>query len=244
MNTEEYGRMYAAEGSHWWYRALHAHVRDACARYAPGARRVADVGCGTGAMAAQLATVADVVGLDFSREGLAYCRRRGLTRLARGDAGHLPLAPGAFDVVLLLDVLYHRNVGDPQAVLGEVHRVLAPGGVVVINVPAYAWLHSSHDIAVHTGRRFTRGEVCGLLRAAGFAVCFASYWNTLFFPAIVLLRVYRRWVPPQGSDVSETTSPAVNRVLGGAMACERALMRVVPLPFGVSVFVVARKGAE
>ena len=244
MNTEEYGRMFAVEDSHWWYVALRAHVRAACAQFAARATRIVDVGCGTGGMAVGLAMGAEVVGLDFSNEGLAYCRKRGLTRLARGDAAHLPLQPGACDVVLLLDVLYHRNVGDPLAVLGEVHRVLAPGGVVVINVPAYGWLRSSHDVAVHTERRFTRREVCGLIRAAGFEVCFASYWNMLLFPAIVLLRGYRRWVPPKGSDVAEAGMPLVNWVLGGFMACERALMRVVPLPFGVSVFVVARKGGE
>lgn len=244
MNTEEYGRMFAAEERHWWYRALHRHVREAVRRFAPAAGRVVDLGCGTGAMAAELGDGRVVTGVDYAAEGLALCRQRGIGRLVRADVSRVPLLDGCADVVLLLDVLYHRSVGDPGMVLREAHRLLAPGGCLVLNVPAYGWLRSSHDVAVHTGRRFTRGEIVSLVRAAGFEVCMASYWNTLFFPAIVLLRVYRRWVPLQGSDVSETTSPAVNRLLGGVMACERGLMRVVPLPFGVSVFVVARKGGE
>lgn len=244
MNTEEYARMFAVEDTHWWYRALHTLVRQALRRHAPEARRIADIGCGTGAMAAQLADVARVIALDFSPEGLAFCQQRGLRQLARADAAHLPLGARVADTALLLDVLYHRNVAEPAVVLEEVHRILAPGGIVVVNVPAYQWLHSSHDVAVHTGRRFTRPAVNRLLEEAGFEIVQSSYWNTVLFPAIVAVRLALRALPNRGSDLSEDTSPLVNRAIGAIMALEHRIMWRFSLPFGLSIFVVARRGTD
>ncbi len=243
MNTEEYACMRAVEDAHWWYRGLHTLALQALARHAPTASRIVDIGCGTGGMAARLPSGLLGAALDFNPGALAFCRERGIGPLLRGDASVLPFADATFDIALLLDVLYHKNVGEPDRVLREVRRVLVPGGAVVINVPAYQWLYSSHDVAVQTGRRFTRGQINGLLREAGFDVIESSYWNTALFPAICAVRLLRRWIPPGTSDV-KAGNPIINRLLGGLLALERACMRCCSLPFGVSVFVVARRRAE
>ena len=243
VNTEEYARMRAVEDAHWWYRGLHALVHRALERHAPMAARIVDIGCGTGGMASRLPGYRVVAALDFNPSALAFCRARGIGRLVRGDGSALPIATGSADVALVLDVLYHKNVAEPGRVLRELRRVLVPGGVVVINVPAYQWLYSSHDVAVQTGRRFTRGQINELLREAGFDVIESSYWNTALFPAICAVRLLRRWVPPGASDV-KAGNPIINRLLGALLALERACMRCCSLPFGVSVFVVARRRVE
>ena len=243
MNTEEYACMRAVEDSHWWYRGLYALVRRALDRHGPHAARIVDIGCGTGGMASRLSHGALCAALDYSPDALAFCRQRGMVRLLRSDAAHLPLAAASADAALVLDVLYHKNVPNPGQVLREVRRVLAPGGVLVVNVPAYQWLYSSHDVAVHTGRRFTRGEIDGLLRDAGFEVIESTYWNTALFPAICAVRLLRRWISPGASDV-KAGSPLVNGVLGGLLALERACMGWFPLPFGVSIFVAARRRGD
>jgi SAM-dependent methyltransferase len=239
VNTEEYACMRAVEDAHWWYRGLHTLVLQALARHAPTAARIVDIGCGTGGMGSRLSGKRLVAALDFNPDALTFCRARGIVPLVRGDGTSLPIATGCADVALVLDVLYHKNVAEPGRVLSELRRVLAPGGVVVINVPAYQWLYSSHDVAVQTGRRFTRGQINGLLSEAGFDVIKSSYWNTALFPAICAVRLLRRWVPPGTSDVKEG-NPTINRLLGALLAMERACMRCCSLPFGVSVFVVAR----
>jgi SAM-dependent methyltransferase len=240
VNTEEYACMRAVEDDHWWYRGLHALAGGALKRYVPKVTRIVDIGCGTGGMAARLPRGSLCAALDYDPGALTFCRERGIVPLLRGDASFLPFADDSFDAALVLDVLYHKNVAEPAQVLREVRRVLAPGGVVVINVPAYQWLYSSHDVAVQTGRRFTRVEINRLLRGAGFEVVESSYWNTALFPAICAVRLVRRWVPPGASDV-KAGSQMVNRVLGGLLALERVCMRCVSLPFGVSVFIVARR---
>ena len=243
MNSEEYGCMRAVEDSHWWYRGLHALVLRTLDRHGSSKTRIVDIGCGTGGMAAQLNPNMLKAALDFNPDALGYCRSRGIRRMLRGDASTLPFADGSADAALILDVLYHKHITEPLAVLREVRRVLMPGGIVVINVPAYQWLYSSHDVAVHTGRRFTRGGINGLLRDAGFQVLESSYWNTALFPAICAVRLLRRWAPPGTSDV-KAGSPLVNKVLGALLALERACMALFPLPFGVSIFVVAIRGSD
>lgn len=244
MNTEEYACMRAVEDSHWWYGGLHALVTGAVARHLKAGAPVVDVGCGTGGMAARLPTGYPVTGLDLAPEAVAFCRERGMTRLAQADAGQLPVGEGVADGVLLLDVLYHMGVPDRAAVLREAYRILRPGGVVVLNVPAYQWLYSSHDVAVHTAHRFTRGEINGLLREAGFEIVQSTYWNSLLLPAIIACRVARKWLPERGSDLESDTPGWVNGVLGGLLAVERTLMPCCSLPAGLSIFVVARRPGQ
>src|SRR6202012_379316 len=133
----------------------------------------------------------------------------------------LPFADAAFAAIVSVDVLCHRNVDEAQA-LGQFHRCLAVGGVLILNLPAYRWLMSRHDTAVYNARRYTRKQVVGLLRAAGFRPIFASYWNVVLFPIMVMPR---KLLPAgSGSDV-KLQSGLVEAMCRAATAFERALMR-------------------
>ena len=244
MNESEYETMFRVEERHWWYRGLRALVREHLPRIPGTPTRVLDVGCGTGVTMAVLAPECAVSGLDYSPLALERCRRRGRTGLVRGDAGALPHAAASFDAVLLLDVLYHRGVSDRAGVLAEARRVLKPHGILITNVPAYQWLYSSHDAAVHTAHRFTKREVRSLLRAAGFQLGSLSYWNSILFPPAAMVRLLRRNRPGSASDLEDYKSGATGHFFGAILAIERALMRLTPLPFGLSVFAVAKKAEE
>lgn len=242
MQPEEYELMYRAEDAHFWYRALRALQHRAMRRHVADAPvLLLDIGCGTGASLEYLPDAVHGVGIDAAPEALLWSGRRGLTRLARASAVELPFPGEAFDCALMMDVLYHRAVPDRAAALREAGRVLRPGGTLLVNVPAYAWLYSSHDEAVHTGRRFTRRELLRLLRQSGFDVLECSYWNTLLFPGIALARLLRRGRRQRGSDLADTAPAGAGTVLPWVFCAERFLMRFLPLPFGLSVFAVARK---
>jgi hypothetical protein len=98
---------------------------------------------------------------------------------------------------------------------------------------------SRHDAAVYNVRRYTRKQVVALLRAAGFRPIFASYWNVVLFPLMVITR---KLLPSHsGSDV-KLQSGIVEALCRAATALERALMRCgVRFPFGGSVLAVATK---
>ncbi|HPO13930.1 MAG TPA: methyltransferase domain-containing protein [Candidatus Hydrogenedentes bacterium] len=251
MNREEYERMYRVEDTHWWYRSLHALVEDFLGAYPPpppsanqhrpASRALIDIGCGTGALLNQLDRHGQVFGIDLAPEALACCRKRSRTRLAQASAMALPFPAENFQAAFMMDVLYHLNVADPMTPLREAHRVLQPGGLLFVNVPAYAWLYSSHDHAVHTARRFTRTQLVEYLQQAGFEAVRISYWNSLLFPIVAAVRLARKWMPNRGSDLPEEGGSALNTPLLFLLSVERFLIRRCSLPFGLSIFAVAEK---
>ncbi len=249
--------MASADPSMWWYAGLRAVVLDAifrpcchgqeCWEVLTGPRhaQILDVGAGTGGMLrviseAQVSHEWRLVALDSSEQACEILRERlpGMTVL-QSDAASLPFGAGTFDAVLCLDVLGHRSV-TPAEVLKEIYRVLRPGGRLVVNVSAYRWLLSYHDIAVNQTTRFSRRELSALLEDAGFHTCRTTYWNTLLFPAMVI----RRKILPRRDGMSDVSDDGrlIEAVGGAAMRLERVLLkRGVRLPFGGSVLAVARR---
>jgi SAM-dependent methyltransferase len=242
MERREYEKSFALEGEHWWFRAKRALVRSVLRRHGRLDGRGLDVGCGTGGMLQALAGHGTWVGLDAEPLALDFSRKRGLARLVTGSTGALPFRSNSFDACLCLDVLYHRAVGSDAVALAECHRVLTPGGLLVVTDSALAWLRSAHDDAVHGQRRYSRRELVARIRAAGFTPLFASYTYCLIFPAVAAFRALRqlRGRAETGSDVFPLPRPLTACLLA-VQAAERALLRVVPLPFGSSVLCVARK---
>ena len=149
MRPEEYATLRRVEDEHWWYRQLRRVVRWHLDRFAPGwqARAILDAGCGTGGNLAHLPGAGRRVGLDVSTDALACARKRNLTQLVRGTVASLPFAAASFDAAISTSVIYHQWVRDPAVALRELHRVLRPGGLLFLDVPAYASLASSHDVA-------------------------------------------------------------------------------------------------
>ncbi len=234
--------MFRVEDLHWWYRGLRALIQSSWNAYAPRpSGNILDIGCGTGANLALFAGENSAAGIDYSSAALERCRQRGLTRVARADAQALPFPSESFDGALMIDVLYHLDVSNKVQALSEAARVLRPGGILIANVPAYQWLYSSHDEAIHTGRRFTRRELVTLIESAGLEALRVTYWNTILFPAIAILRLWRRRVDHEASDLQGYSDNPAARVLGGILSMERAAMRLGNLPFGLSIFAVARK---
>jgi hypothetical protein len=117
--------------------------------------------------------------------------------------------------------------------------VLRPGGLLLLNLPAFSFLHSAHDDAVHTARRFRRAEVSGLLGSHGFAVRSLSYWTTLLFPAAVIARTLGGSSSGRDFEVQGPLATAKNRALAGLMSLELAWLRRWRLPVGVALFAVA-----
>jgi SAM-dependent methyltransferase len=242
VEPEQYALMARVERDHWWYRGMRrlaAALLDE--QLIPGpARRVLDAGCGTGGTTAWLRRYGAVVGVDLAAEAAPFWRDRGLHAMARGSVAALPFAGDRFDLVTCFDVLYHRGVVDETAALGEFCRVLRPGGLLLVRVPAYNWLQAGHDVAVHTRRRYTRGEVVASVEAAGFAVVAATYGNGLLLPLAVAKRVSERW---RGASQEEMVVPPapVNALFAAALGLEAHVVPRWPLPAGLSVLVLGRK---
>ena len=236
MERREYTLMDAAEGRMWWYRALHDRLADALV----GVRgRVLDAGCGTGGMLVALGMsqpALELVGLEWDGDAARRAREKSGAAIVCGNVNALPFCHASFDAVIVADVLCHRAV-EPMTTLAELHRVLRPGGRLVVNMPAYAWLLSVHDRKVHNARRWT---------ARGMRDCLAAlldslevrtrYWNGLLLPLMVLQRKLLARGDDAASDVAPF-SPWLDATLHAITVIERRLP--FPLPAGGSVLATA-----
>jgi SAM-dependent methyltransferase len=235
VNPREYRALFEVEDHHWWFVALRREIARALERHPPSraGTRWLDAGCGTGGLLANLRAGAPAsrVGVDASLQGLLLARSRGLAGLAAGSVGTLPFAGESFGVVTSIDVR-------------EAHRCLEPGGLLILQVPAFSWLFGEHDRAVWTDRRFRRAEVDRLLRETGFSVRESFYRMSLLFPAAALRRLGKRGTGPEGEARSDVrpASAFVNAFFGAVLRLEAALARLgLRFPFGLSVFCVAQK---
>ena len=218
----------------WWYRGRALVVTRALRRFATCGQLVLDYGAGSGGMHASLAEFGDVFAFEPDVEARAEASRRGYACVWGSDKD---IAQRTYDIAAFCDVLEH--VEDDRETLMHVRRSLAPGGHVVITVPAYQWMWSAHDVAHHHFRRYTKTQVGKLLESAGFEVRFASYWNALLFPLAIVLRIVGK-----SGEGSLGLPGVINETLRALIALEANIMRLVPLPFGLSVVAVGRRRDE
>ena len=242
MESDELERMARFEDWYWWHTARRTIVRRILRRFAPPRARILDLGCGTGATTASLAEFGAVCGIDMGPAALKHASARGLA-VARGSAEHVPLRASALDVVVALDVLEHLD--DDRRALREILRVLRPGGILLATVPAYTFLWSSHDDAIGHRRRYVRSELRERVAAAGFEIPLCSYIMGSVLPIAVVVRLAERLRPRRGPPQSSYPElpRAVNAVLARVAALGGQLAPIVPLPFGLSIMIVARRPA-
>ena len=206
--------------------------------------RVLDAGCGTGGLLAKIAAdlpQATVIGLDADQQACERAAAKSARPVCRGSVNALPFADTSLSAIFSADVLCHRDVDERQALV-QFHRCLMPGGILVLNLPAYSWMLSRHDAAVYNVRRYTRGRIARLLRSAGFRPLYASYWNFVLFPIMVITR---KLLPGVGdaSDVKSYPAP-IEALCRAATGFERALLkRGLRFPFGGSLIAIAGKSA-
>jgi SAM-dependent methyltransferase len=236
MEPAEYALMDAAEERMWWYRGLHARLLTALAEVHG---IVLDAGCGTGGLLARLRAVRPDLGLIGVEWAELACRRaaaKSSAPIARGSVNTLPFASASFDGVIAADLLCHGAVR-PVSALSELMRVLRPGGRLVVNMPAYAWLLSAHDRQVHNVRRLTANQLTAMLFEAGFRKVHARYWNSLLLPLMVVQRkVLSR--KNTNSDVA-AFPPWIDTILHGMTEIERHLP--FAWPAGGSVLATAER---
>jgi SAM-dependent methyltransferase len=244
MDDASIHEMFALEDRHWWFLGKRLLVAALLSNVDLRGRRVLDVGCGTGGVLSALGADAVAVGVDRSRAALTYCRRRGIRNLACADGDKLPFAPGSFDVVTMLDVLEH--FADEAALLASVRALLAPGGTLLVSVPAFQFLWSAHDEVLQHVRRYTAGRLERVLAAADLVVERVTYTNVVAFaPAVVVRGIIGRFRRGGGATDFSEQDAFVNEALLATYRMEAAaIRRGRRLPVGLSVAAVVRRPAQ
>ena len=246
MEREEYRRMFELEDHHWWFQSrlmmteglLHEYLLPEFDGRRP---KLLDLGCGTGLWLQRRAADCEAFGLDLSREALAFCRTRHLRPVALADAVRLPLGDATFDIVTAFDLIEH--VADDHGLIGEVRRVLRPGGYLLASVPAHPMLWSGHDVSLHHRRRYTRRTFEALFPGAQWRTVRMTAGFTLVFPPAALLRLSRRLASSERPPQSDThlVPEWINRLMIGLHRYEAAWLRRHDLPIGISLMTIRQK---
>ena len=242
MSPEAYLEMAETEVEHWWFRGrrdvLCSVLREL--GLAPRAR-VLEVGSGTGGNLDILAQFGSVSGLEMDSSALAMSVERtgGRFDLRLGCCpDDVPFQDAAFDLVCFFDCLEH--ISDDAGSLRRMHALLAPGGSIVVTVPAYQWLWSAHDEFLHHRRRYDRASLTRCAQAAGYRVERVTYFNTLLFPLAVAARWCDRLLRRGRSSGDAVPAEPLNAALYGIFKSEASWLAHHGLPFGISLLAVLK----
>jgi SAM-dependent methyltransferase len=231
-----------AEDRHWWYRGRRSVLERVIADLGlPERARILDAGCGSGRNMVELARRGPVTGVELSDTSVSLARARDAGEVIEGSVLQMPFDSDSFDLAVCLDVIEHLE-SDLEA-LAELRRVIAPGGTLLVTVPAYQWLWSGHDEINHHQRRYTRRSLQLVAERGGWEQVRTTYFNSLLLPVAILLRVLDRlsrkttessldlWVPPE----------PINWLLERPLTIEAALIgRGGRIPAGLSLLAVFR----
>ena len=201
-------------------------------------RRVLEVGCGLGNFTEQLRDRECVVGLDVDPACIAHHQERFRDAahirsftLDALDPALLELRRENLDSIACLNVLEH--IEDDLGLLRRMHELLPAGGRVVLLVPAFMALYGEIDRNLGHYRRYTRASMQATARQAGLAVRQMRFMNTVgFFGWWMNAKILRKTQQSEGQIAffDRFVVPAMSR-----------LERLVPPPFGQSLFVVLEK---
>jgi SAM-dependent methyltransferase len=253
MDAAEYTNLEATERDHWYYSGKRQLVREWINRVRPPApeKVLLDCGAGTGCFAKEMEAFCRVLVLDDHAEALQLLRTRFKPEQVLDlVGGEVPLPDASVDYVTALDVLEH--VPDDRAVVQGFHRLLKPGGLAVVTVPASMALWSDWDVGLHHHRRYDREQLKALFPDEQWELVHLNYTNVVVYPAVWVVRKWRALMAPRDRVGNLAVNAGARSEDKVPAAWLNGLLRSlfvgmgrssVPMPFGVSLLLVARRRA-
>lgn len=209
MNLDYAAAMDAAfEKDHWWIRSRFRLIDLAINHLeSPAPWSVLELGCGTGINLDYLVAhhpkrIAHLCGVDpeaAPRHESRLVIRKDVPMNAR------------YDLILAMDVLEHLS--DPLSMLNALGPLLKASGRLLVTVPAFQWLWTRFDDLAHHHRRYTLGELCGLLEAAGYQIDTRFYAFGTLFPLFAAQRLALKLMPWRDERVFRQEPQWLNRIL-------------------------------
>jgi SAM-dependent methyltransferase len=239
---------HSVEYTNWWFVARRDMLFKFFAKYKiPKDARILDIGCAAGTFLLELknAGYTHLTALDYSADAIARVKEKGITDAYVMD-GHKPeFDADSFDVLISSDSLEHLE--NDQLALSNWYKILKPGGIGIVLVPAYNFLWTEHDDINYHFRRYTKTDLKNKAANAGFSIQSSGYNYVLFFIPTAIVRGILRLFSKKKKDTHEADGqilnlPAwVNKAFIIYQKMENSVCKYVSMPFGVSAFVTFRK---
>ena len=230
------------EDSYWWFVGRRKVISYLAGRYLIGnKRKILDWGCGAGGNFKMLSQFGEVLGVDSSSEAIAFCKKRLFTNVLELQTIDQLQTDVKFDLLANFDVLEH--IEDDERFLRDTHKVLKPGGFILVTVPAYMFLWSQLDEVLGHVRRYSRSELVRKFEKCGFTIIRASYFIAILSPIFILVRLLQKTIPSKNTldDMVIRLPKPVNQFFVWLISIEAQLVRWINLPFGTSIILLARR---
>jgi ubiquinone/menaquinone biosynthesis C-methylase UbiE len=240
--------MGAVEDDSFWFLHRNEAIASMLERFPP-AGPLWDIGGGNGFQARELQTRGwQVVLVEPGAEACALARKRGVEHVFQATLQSLAVPDQLLAAASLFDVIEH--VAEPSGLLGELRRVLRPGGLLFVTVPAHDWLWSGADDDAEHHRRYCEAALRRELAAADLEPLYTSYYFAPLLPVVLLLRAlpYRLGLARRGESLSMDAARREHgrgslgaRVMSGLLRMELPVLSRGRLGFGASLIGVARR---
>jgi len=249
MDSQYYLDYYEAERNHWFFKSRNAvilqHINDLYSNEVKGTLKILNVGVATGHSSELLQSIGTVSSLEFDKDCCEFLNEKlPELKVIQGSILELPFEDDTFDLVCAFDVIEH--VEDDLTAVNELKRVCQNSGHIVLTVPAFMSLWSSHDEVNHHFRRYRKDKIKSLLNTSG-TLKYLTYFNFFLFPPVFIFRkisvLLKKFTPSKskedtaGSDLDHFNKESfVSRCLFRILVSEKMFIRWrFVLPFGVSI---------
>jgi SAM-dependent methyltransferase len=229
------------EKSHFWFKSRRNYILDLLRDY-PRDSRILDIGSSSGILLTELSEAGfkmeNLYGIDISETAIENCKENGIPNAFVMDAQNISFDV-KFDVIIASDCLEHLQ--DDAAAIANWTRHLKDNGTLMVFVPAFMSLWSSHDEANMHYRRYSLPQLKNLFKHESLTIVKASYWNFLLFMPVFLWRRISSIKKNKNAVSSDLDEPGkFNSLLLSILNSENKILKAINFPFGISAFCIVK----